>query len=226
MATEMANAMETEASGKAETENNIDKELMFEESTHGYLYNESNIWEKILSFYIIILQYALYFTFIIIGISEIEDDTTTINIERCSNLHSTTTPEEFVELVSCEDFNKVSQFSTITLVFSIIVLSKFLLFDMVEAIRGFKRNFIASILIIIEGFLAYIAGFSFIMDGRQTSSIDMLMGAVAVIFVHDIDEVVKKSVKKLPKNWCILVVPVVFVVAFFVVGLIFGQFWG
>ena len=204
----MATTMETTSA--LEQEDNNQRPIIFEDSTHGFLYSESNIWEKALSIYIILLQYILYITFIVIGISEIKDNTTSIDIDshKCDDVtEGDYTDEEIIDLLVCGSIDKGNQFYITTVFMSVIVLGKFLLFDMIETVRGFKINFIASILIFIEAVLAFIAGYAFIYDGLQTSTIDILMGAVAVIFVHDIDEVVRKSVNKLPKNWCRFVLP-------------------
>eukprot|EP01084_Bolivina_argentea_P134481 237203_1 len=85
--------------------------------------------------------------------------------------------------------------------FAVLILAQFIAPDMAGAVqlirqaRGLVKNkiyiYIASILIMIEGILAMIAGAMFAKLGNLSSGIDAFLGCVGVAFIHDIDEKIR-----------------------------------
>lgn len=219
-------SLETSAAAIPSDIDDKDEDLLtiFRDSTHGFLFNPSSKCEKVLSVYIILLQYVLYIIFIIIGASEAINGATSIEFEGndCRDFMDSNDKNQFLDLMVCPviDVNNDS-FFTLMITVSIIVLSKFLLYDIIESIKGFTRSPIVAIALLIESLLAFIAGYIFIFIGLQSGSyINILMGAVTVIFAHDIDENVRKAVDRLPesKNWCKFVFPLVTLFIFSIIG--------
>lgn len=195
------------------TATGIETELeLFSDSTHAHFYNaSSNKWEITLSVYILLLQYALeIFIFWIVQYELVNEDSVsvTINNDQCQNYQDNGNYTEFSTSFGCNAENTI-WWNSFAVFFSSIVLGKFLFYDIIAAVKGYKINRIASIFILLECLFAFIAGNMFFVGTRSISAIDILLGAVAVIFIHDIDESVKKAIDLLPRNHFICVVPFV-----------------
>eukprot|EP01084_Bolivina_argentea_P064391 117440_1 len=73
------------------------------------------------------------------------------------------------------------------------IVAAFLFTDVIMAIYNFKINFCASIAILFECFAALVCGI-ICMTASTDNPLTTILGGVAVMFVHDIDESMKKGV--------------------------------
>ena len=198
-------------SSNTNTVTGIETELeLFSDSTHAHFYNtSSNKWEITLSVWILLLQYILEVLILRIAHVElVDEDSVPINIssDLCQNYQDNGNYTEFSTSFGCNAEIHL-YWNSFAVFFASIVLGKFLFYDIIAAVKGYKINRIASISILLECLFAFITGNMFFVGTRTISPIDIFLGAVAVIFVHDIDESVKKAIDLLPRNHYICVVP-------------------
>eukprot|EP00483_Globobulimina_turgida_P003310 UN03315 len=194
----------------------VDK-LPFAESVYSYLYTpQSTICSKTSAVVILIAQ-ILFFGLLIYGVLLMEGDNPNVQNNSLVPLMIKEHGRDgcvqendggwksftFQDLVNGSQWEFVDKTfyctrysdSGIFYVTGIPVVGCFLFSDVIIAIYHLKTNFCASLLILLECLMALIAAV-ISMTASTDSPLTTLLGGVAVMFVHDIDEAMKKGIDK------------------------------
>ena len=190
----------------------------FPNSVYSYFYSKTTVFHKLTAGFVLLLQLVLYAVIIFASSSDYttitgEDGNNEIKLipvmikqfegDGCDakeggmssySINSTAWEEKTVYCERTPD--DAWQF-----ILAECVLGIFLYSDVVEAVHVFSKNPLISIFIIFEATAASIAGIFLIRSADQGIA-NVILSAIAVGFIHDIDEVLKHATDRMKWNCC------------------------
>lgn len=199
----------------------------FPDSTHFFLYypgaGDSTIFAKVLAVFVLLLQLLIYAALLLGGWSELQSRRSNIIIKASDCDDSSVSSLNDLE---CEDADTGSLINIIGASLSMVLVSLFLLRDIIGLFKGFRQKAIVSLLLLIEVIAAYLAAWVFMVKGFRVGISESIFGGVAVIFVHELDEVVKKAVDLLIQDYnssvLVLLLPLLVPILAIGVGAVLG----
>ena len=204
----MATALEVDNGDDSTESSNLN---MWSNTTHQYLYNlsESTCTKKLIAIFVIIIQFYVYGVVSYLSYQqerENEANKKIINVKL--DLDNEGLQYEYGKQQSCgtngldasmDDLlcydREVGSLNPNAVFIWGGLIIVYVLPDLVKAIKSFKRNFMVSIVLILEVIAAIVASVFVVLSQSEVTDLGVLYSAVAIIFIHDIDEKVYEIVQ-------------------------------
>ena len=200
--------------------NELSSQTHWNNTTHQFLFFDVtySIVERIYGFLMISVQCTIYaimtYLFIANDSEQVSVTVSLANIDKSDNQKCVSDLNLSVNDFYCNGDEGAGNASKWAAAVAVILMFVFLTPDVVKAISTFKYGKIASILIIFESFCGLCATLILITAlPYDASALDIVLGAVGVVFIHDMDEKIYEAIEaQTPKMKKIYLAVLVFVV--------------
>uniref|UniRef100_A0A7S4RHE0 Uncharacterized protein n=1 Tax=Ditylum brightwellii TaxID=49249 RepID=A0A7S4RHE0_9STRA len=208
---------------------------LFSDSTHIFIYTDTfkhsdgtyhpvGFIHRLYAYMIIFFQYLLYFSVALLGTLDSQYDLVPVETNNCLQ-----TGKIKLESLTCPTFENVGVERVIPTFIAVFTLTFYILPDVMGSMilmkTPDKSAKIAAALLLIGAMIATLSGAIFVFYGMRGSAVEVFLGCVGIVFIHDLDEKLRSALNRVSNPLMIFLLMIVWVPVFVTISFAIGQDW-